>query len=270
MPTAVLINGRETTDVPVSERGLQFGDGLFETIAVKAGRACLWQRHLHRLADGAQRLGLPVPDPTLLTSERDRLLAGRGDGVLKLYWTAGMSARGYRRSPSVAATRILQFYFWPELVGEPVRMRLCRTRLARQPQLAGIKHMNRLEQVLARAEWDDPAIAEGLMLDTAGNVIEGTMSNLFMERDGLLYTPDLHRAGITGVVRGLALELGGTDSPVHQPPMTLETLLHADALYLTNSVIGVWRVARLDDHEYDITRREHPLMTRTRTAAFAV
>jgi len=131
--------------------------------------------------------------------------------------------------------------------GQGVRVHLCRVRLATQPALAGVKHLNRLENVLARAEWRDPAIAEGLMCDMTDAVIGGTMSNLFLLRNGKLLTPDVTRCGIAGVMRGLVLELAARHRvPVDITVISIDDLLAADEVFLVNSVIGLWPVAALN------------------------
>lgn len=115
--------------------------------------------------------------------------------------------------------------------------------MSRQPLLAGLKHLNRLEQVLARAEWQDTEHAEGLMLDQAGRVIEGVFSNLFLVRDGVLITADLKRCGVAGVMRAellfQAVSLGISTQITDIP---LEQLQWADEVFVCNSVYGIWPV----------------------------
>ena len=128
-----------------------------------------------------------------------------------------------------------------------VRVRLCRTRLATQPLLAGIKHLNRLENVLARAEWSDPDIAEGLMCDTDGKLICGTMSNLFLVKDGALLTADLTHCGVAGVTRQMVIEFARDNNvPIRVAGVNIEDMIAADELFLVNSVIGVWRITALE------------------------
>jgi 4-amino-4-deoxychorismate lyase len=118
--------------------------------------------------------------------------------------------------------------------------------VAVQPALAGVKHLNRLENVLARAEWRDPEIAEGLLCDTDDNVIGGTMSNLFIARRGQLITPDLTRCGVAGVMRDLVMELAQTHGiPLQVTAIGLDDLFDADEVFVVNSVIGVWPVMAL-------------------------
>ena len=129
------------------------------------------------------------------------------------------------------------------------------------PSTAGIKHLNRLEQVLARNEWQDDSIFEGLMLDVQDKVVEGTMSNLFIEQGGSLLTPDLSQSGVAGVVRGLVLELATeVGEPVSESRLTANDLLHADACYITSSLLGVRRVGSLEQRRFDVSYPVNPIM----------
>lgn len=251
----MLIDGIPEDRIPVDDRGLNYGDGLFETLNLSRGGPCLWQRHLDRLEAGCRRLGITAPDPCLLRHEAARVIAGRRDGVLKILITRGSSGRGYRPDPQAQPRRLLQWLPAPNYPSDArtqgVLLRFCATPMARNPRLAGIKHLNRLEQVLARSEWDDPAISEGLMLDSEGLVIEGTISNLFVEADDKLLTPKLDQAGVQGVVRGLVLE-GARSLGVEcqERELIVADLTEADALFLTNSLFGIWPVSRLEGRSY--------------------
>jgi 4-amino-4-deoxychorismate lyase len=193
-----MINGEIKELFPATDRGLHYGDGLFETIAVINGRPTLWQAHMERLQCGCELLGIPLPDLQQLHEEASSLCSSEERVVLKLMITRGSGGRGYRPPQDVLSQRILFRYPWPDSpdLSHGIQLRVCQTPLACNPALAGIKHLNRLEQVLARAEWDDPAIHEGLMCDLDGRVKEGTMSNLFWVEDSQLFTPDLSRCGV--------------------------------------------------------------------------
>ncbi|MFI8374409.1 aminodeoxychorismate lyase [Pseudomonas helleri] len=230
----------------LKDRGLAYGDGLFETLAVKAGQPLLLDLHMQRLAQGCSRLAI-VADNTVIRSEVLAYAQAMGEGVLKLIVTRGDSLRGYSASPEVLPRRILQASppaAYPEAnAQEGIQLFDCATRLAEQPLLAGLKHLNRLEQVLARAEWQDPAYAEGLMRDTSGRVIEGVFSNLFLVRDGSLYTADLQRCGVAGVMRAaLLVEAERQGIARHVTDISFEQLRQADELFLCNSVYGIWPV----------------------------
>lgn len=251
----VLINGASEDRVSSLDRGLLYGDGLFETLAVTDGEPVFWSRHMTRLQAGCERLGIPCVDADRLAEEARGLLQDMDRCVLKIIVTRGTGGRGYRTPPNPQPTRIIQRHPWPDY---PVRydeqgvsVRLCEQRLGSNPLLAGIKHLNRLEQVLARQEWTDPDIMEGLMADNNGNLIEGTMSNLFVVQDQVLTTPDLGRCGVAGVVRAVVMELAGELAlQVAVRDLGMKALLEADEVFLTNSVIGIWPVVRLGEHTW--------------------
>ncbi|MCF6211174.1 MAG: aminodeoxychorismate lyase [Gammaproteobacteria bacterium] len=252
---STLINGIETCDIDAQDRGFQYGDGLFETLRIRANRPCLWSQHLARLAHGCGRLGLLMPDETLLRDEVDRLCRDEADGVLKIVLTRGSGGRGYRPPEDPTPTRLLTRFpaadYPPENRTQGVVVRICDTRLGLNPALAGLKHLNRLEQVLARAEWSDTDIAEGLMQDIEGNIIEGTMSNLFVVQAGILRTPGLSRCGVAGVMRARVMaEAEVLGIPVNEGRLGLRDLAAADEVFLTNSVIGIWPVRQLVGCDY--------------------
>lgn len=252
LPTRV--NGVAVDCVDASDRGLLYGDGLFETMAVSNGRVSSWSRHMARLLAGCERLGIAL-DTMQLAQEADELLAGTGQGVLKVIVTRGSGGRGYRVPDRVVPRRILQLHPRPEFPPAAretgVAVRLCTTRLSQNPLLAGIKHLNRLEQVLARREWQDPQIAEGLLQDADGRLVEGTMSNLFIVRDQVLLTPDLHRCGVAGIMRSIILDLAEGQSLMTKiRALDMDDLLAADEVFLCNSLIGIWPVIAVDGRTY--------------------
>ena len=234
----------------LSERGLFYGDGLFETILIANGRPRLLDLHLGRLRRSAEALRLEMPDR--LTEQIDSGLkeSGAKDAVLKIVLSRQASARGYAADPDAGSHCLLLLYA-SDAVGQTanqahtgVDVCLCTTRLARQPVLAGHKHLNRLEQVLARSEWQRRDIAEGLMLDTSGNLIEGTASNLFLVRDGVLTTPDLKYSGVAGVMREWVMrEAYAARIEVQEAEVRLSDLENADEMFLTNALMGIRPVA---------------------------
>jgi 4-amino-4-deoxychorismate lyase len=231
---------------PLGDRGVAYGDGLFETVLLRDGAPCLWEAHLARLWRGCRVLAIPAPTRERL--ERPLAEAGPGLAVLKLMLTRGSGGRGYR--PPVRPEPCLRWQLGPFTPDEApglqgVRVRHCRLRLGIQPALAGLKHLNRLENVLARAEWDDEAVAEGILCDAEGRLVEATAMNLFWRRAGRLETPRLDRCGVAGTLRQALLDRLAI-AEVEAPPASLET---AEAVWLGNSVQGLWPVARLDDPE---------------------
>ncbi|MBT8135475.1 MAG: aminodeoxychorismate lyase [Gammaproteobacteria bacterium] len=235
------VDGVATGGVHALDRGLQFGDGLFETMAVVDGKVRLLRRHLHRLSAGAEVLGLHLPDRHLLTTELEGAAADLGHGVLKLVITRGSGERGYTPPDSARPRRILISSDWPRFASE-VRLMWCGTRLASGGSLAGIKHLNRLEQVLGSREVRmNGQVDEGLMLDSNGNVIEATGANLFLvDHQGGLVTPALDDCGVAGVMRdvvsGLAHDAG---IALTMRPVTVDETLAAAELFLTSSITGI-------------------------------
>jgi 4-amino-4-deoxychorismate lyase len=269
----LLINGESGSNISASDRGLQYGDGLFETIAVADSRPCLWERHYKRLQAGGSRLRIPIPAPETLLKEIRQEIGSNEKGVIKIIVTRGTGARGYAASGNPVTTRVVEFSPWPDYPKEAltrgIQARVCSTLLGSNTVLAGIKHLNRLEQVMARSEWDEPEIMEGLMLDARGRVIEGTLSNIFIMKDGAMYTPDLKECGVSGVMRGLVLDVAKQQGvEVNVSHITLSEVLHADCLMLTNSLFGVWPVAQLDDREYDLGQLDQGLISEVMSRAY--
>ena len=252
---SVLVNGEFCDHIPVSDRGLHYGDGLFETLAVIDGSPRLWNRHISRLSRGEQVLGLPASDKQLLREEAEGLCRDSDRGVLKLMLTRGSGGRGYRPPANPEPRRILSLHPWPDYpqrwYREGMRIRLCETRWSSNRRLAGVKHLSRLDQVLARSEWQDGEIAEGVMRDEQGRVVSATQGNLFLFSQGRLSTPSLDHAGINGIMRGLVLEAARSlDIPVKITEITLDDLAQADALFITNAILGLCPVAVFEQQNY--------------------
>lgn len=250
-----LVNGQETGTIPVHDRGLAYGDGVFRTLAVRDGSLQCWDRHYAKLSADCARLALAVPDESILRRECRQVVRDTPDCVVKIIVTRGEGTRGYAIPAPTHPTRIVMHAALPRYPKENqhrgIKARRCGIRLAEQPILAGVKHLNRLENVLARAEWDDPTIAEGLLLDLHGNVIEGVMSNLFMVKQGVLTTPDLSRCGVAGVTRERIMDWArqaGMATEIR--PVPFDELLNADECLLCNSLIGVWQVRELEGRQW--------------------
>jgi 4-amino-4-deoxychorismate lyase len=258
LPT-VIINGENTRFLDSADRGLHYGDGVFTTLSVLEGKPIFLARHLARLQADAGRLSVPFPGYSVLTDEAKRISGLHPESVLKITLTQGAGGRGYRRPEHNQGTCIMSAYpkpNYPESITDTgVQARVCEMRLGLNPRLAGNKHLNRLEQVLARAEWSDENIREGLMLDYEGFLIEGVMSNVFLVRDGVLLTPLLDRCGVSGVMRGLVLDAArDLGLQVEQARILPEEAMNADELFLTNSIIGLWPVCLLDGKKIPLGR----------------
>ncbi|TAL86247.1 MAG: aminodeoxychorismate lyase [Rhodanobacter sp.] len=247
----VLVNGIPVEQVSVMDRGLAYGDGLFESIRFVGAVAPLWSRHMQRLAEGCRRLQIPLPDASQLWAEALEVSRHLAHSVVRITVTRGQGERGYALPSRPQPSRVLAAFAPPALVDENLDrgldLRICDLRLAEQPQLAGIKHLNRLEQVLARAEWCDPAIAEGILRDTRGLVISATMANLFARIDGELLTPAVDRCGVAGVARA---ELLAICPQARIGEMTLEALLRASEIFLSSSVRGILPVRSVGERTF--------------------
>jgi 4-amino-4-deoxychorismate lyase len=242
------VNGRRRSTLDHRDRGLQYGDGLFETMRVRERRVRLLDYHLERLSEGCRRLRITAPESAYLRRELQRLADGRRHGVLKLIITRGNGPRGYRASGHEHATRIATLHALPKgISAAAARVRLCMTPLSVNARLAGLKTLGRLDSVLARAEWRSARVWEGLMSDPNGNWVCGTMSNLFVRRGALLATPLLDRGGVAGIMRRWILEdAAGIGLRVEERRIRSEDLMSAEEIFLSNAVVGVRSVSAIE------------------------
>jgi 4-amino-4-deoxychorismate lyase len=256
-PVLHLVNGIPTGLVSVNDRGLRYGDGCFETMAIHNGRVPLWQRHMERLFDGCRRLAIRCEfDAGDLSREAAMLIGEQPRGVLRLTVTRGSGGRGYAPDPAESANRIMSLLparQYPEsYAADGVSVLLCKTPVTSNPLLAGIKHLNRLEQVLARNEWVNE-YAEGLMSDQQGNVIEGTITNLFLVHNDEVITPGLEQCGVAGVMRAEIIQrMSRLGFSVSEKNIRIDMLKECQEGFLSNAVIGVWPIASIDGREYSI------------------
>lgn len=257
-----LINGVPCDTISVNDRGLLYGDGVFRTLLLRHGKLLQWERHYARLHKDCRTLNIPCPPLSLLYEEALRLIVGSQEGVVKIIITRGQARRGYTPISQPVVTRILTLSAPPSypvsFYQDGICVHVCQIRLGNQPILAGVKHLNRLENVLAATEWDDINIAEGILLDESGNVIEGVRSNIFMVKEGELITPDLSRCGVSGVQRERLMEWSkqqGVSCKITDIP--LDELRTADEIFLVNSVIGLWPVREMpgfESHHFPVAR----------------
>ena len=257
-PEAVLVDGRAADTLSALDRGLHYGDGLFETLACLRGRPRFLELHLERLARGCARLGIEFPVREEL---RHEILAVAGEAkraVVKLLLTRGPAlARGYAVAGGERPTRVTLRYAWPQepadAATEGVRVRIAALRLGENPALAGLKHLNRLEQVLARREWSGGEIGEALMFSSSGRLISGVMSNVFLVAGGRLRTPLLDRCGVAGIMRAVVLrEAARAGIAAEEAPLEAADLAGARELFLTSALIGVRPVRELDGRSCEI------------------
>ncbi len=254
------VNGAPADGVSVADRGLAYGDGVFETVRVACDGPVLLPYHLQRLQEGLLRLNIAV-DWAALEQEIRQYPGWQQPGVVKLIITRGSGGRGYGTVNVQGPSRVFSAHpapQYPERYTQlGVRIYSCETRLSINPQLAGIKHLNRLEQVLARQEFQSDSCQdqyqEGLMLSQSGCVIEGVLSNLFLVQDGSLHTPDLSQCGVAGVMRRWLLEqMQECGIKVNVGPVTLQDIELADEWFFCNSVYGVWPVSHWENRTWTV------------------
>ena len=239
-----LVDGHPAQSLPLADRSLHYGDGVFETLEYCDGQVSFWSRHLQRLQDGCERIGLARPDEAQLRQETTQLVQGHRAGVLKIIISAGEGGRGYQRSHNIGR-RILMLF--PALNDQQqqqhgIRLHTCNTLLGHNTALAGIKHLNRLEQIMAKRELPSDC-AEGLMLDEDEWVIEGIMSNVFCIQGRRLLTPRLTHCGVNGIIRNAILEVAPKVAmQVQEISLRRADLLASEEFFVCNSLIHIWSV----------------------------
>lgn len=239
---AIAFLGSESIDaIPAGNRAMAYGDGLFETMRVHRGGIAWWQAHWARLAIGAARLGIALPEAAQVRQAAATLFDDAGDGVLKLLLSRGGDARGYAPLPNAPPLWVLSRHALPEPMRHGLRLHWCTTRMAIQPVLAGLKHCNRLEQVLGRAECVRASAEEGLMCDGEGSVVSATAANVFVLRQGQWRTPRVDRCGVAGVCRSHLLSI----MDAREERLSPAQVESADAVFLCNAVRGILPVSRL-------------------------
>ena len=274
-------DSRAADVVSIDDRAFQYGDGLFETVAIRSGEPRLWNYHLDRLTMGCERLQIAVPDVQVLRKQLDHAVANSGESpaccAAKIVVSSGVSARGYARvTPTSARTYIGVFATLPVATNfyrDGVATRVCDTRLALFSATAGLKTLNRLEQVLARSECVADSAFEGLTLDARARLICGTMSNVFIVSNQTITTPSLHRCGVEGVMRRHAIEtLRANDIAVDIRDVREDELYSSDEVFLANSQFGILPVRRCGEkawQHHPVTRKVMTMMAKNGVAECA-
>jgi 4-amino-4-deoxychorismate lyase len=251
-PLQVLVDGNVVhADWPL-DRALQYGDGLFETLTARAGRLRFEALHRQRLAEGCRRLGIAAGLDEVW-HRAERLAREHGDCTLKILVSRGSSpARGYTPPSDIQPCALHLVYPAPGPGEIPPRVRLATLRalLGENPALAGMKHCNRLEQVLGRMELQHSGAFEGLMGSSSGSLVSGTMSNVFICHDGEFLTPHLDHCGVAGVMRAVVLrEAAGCGLAVRETRVPLSVLRGCTSVFITNARMGVVAAHELDGRD---------------------
>jgi len=258
VPVQSLINGQRAERISIRDRGFQYGDGCFETVRVLSNKPILWSAHLKRLKNACKTLHLSV-NFELLKGEITQLLQDNktADVILKITVTRGEGGRGYTPPEHANCTRIIQLIDYVAAdTTNGARAVVCQHRLSSNSLLGGIKHLNRLDQVIASAQI--PAdFDEGLCLDEQGSVIEGCRSNLLLAIDNQLVTPDLGKSGVEGVMLNYLIDkFKVLDTRVLRKTISLRELKTASEIFLCNSVFGIWPVAEIENEDWRMNREK--------------
>jgi len=247
-----LINGCEQNMLAASDRATQFGDGCFTTACIIDGEIPLFAAHLERLQDACQKLLISFENWPELQNEMKMLAKGHVRGVLKVIISRGSGGRGYSGKSCHSATRILSVSAWPVHYDrwrqDGIMLALSPVRLGRNPLLAGLKHLNRLEQVLIRSHLEQTDADEALVLDSEGWVTECCAANLFWRKGDVVYTPRLEQAGVNGIMRQFCIRmLAQSPFSIVEVYAGLEEVMQADEMIGCNALLPVVPVRACDD-----------------------
>jgi 4-amino-4-deoxychorismate lyase len=259
MKDVVMNLAGEKTDFALNDRGLAYGDGVFETILVHDGEFVWWAEHWQRLLRGAEVLRIETPNEDIVLDACKEILANSSRCIIKIILTRGGGGRGYVMPTKQDPRIVISLHPAPSAIKVPVNLRWCETRLSRQPLLAGIKHLNRIEQVLARNEWKDETIFDGLICDTDANVVCATSANVFVKVQGQWLSPKLDQAGIAGIARAWVF---GQWPHLQEARISRPEIEQGEAIFICNAVRGILAVNRLGDRVYPASREIRDLQSR--------
>ena len=239
------------TDLSWQERALHYGDGLFETILKKNQNIALWQHHYERLSQGCERLSITAPNPDWLVNQVTEKSKDMDSCVIKIIVSRGQGGRGLKLPADDQPSVLIYCYPWSEPDPIDLQVSVCNTRLPINPNLAGIKHLNRLDYVLASLELQHkPEMGEGILCDSEGYLVEGIISNLFFVAENQVHTPSLALAGVAGVMRKIILAQFQTLAiPVNIGRFQADILDSASEVFLCNSVRGISPVIAIDKRQ---------------------
>ncbi len=256
-----LINGKFSNTVSVLDRGLSYGDGLFETMSwiyIKDRNRIgveFWKRHLERIKKSCFLTKIKMPSISLLNNYKKTILQksinnGLQGGILKILITRGVGGRGYKFEKEISPTVIFLSFPMVKLdqgfLKKGVNVRFCKSPIFINSQLAGLKHLNRMDSVMARSEWEDQKYFEGILLDDSDNIIDGTMTNIFFSKNNILYTPLIGKSGINGIMRQVVIEKSSLFfDKVREINIKKNSIESFDEMFLTNSLIKIISVKKL-------------------------
>lgn len=252
-----LINGQQSDQVETSDRALQFGDGCFTTALIVDGNVMRLADHLQRLREGCERLGIAFSHWQALTEEMSTVAQEWSRGVLKVILSRGSGGRGYAISGCDSPLRIVSASAYPSHYDQwrvsGIRLHSCPLRLGINPALAGIKHLNRLEQVMIRRFIDECGADEALVLDHQQRVVECCTANIFWRKGEEWLTPRVDEAGVDGTMRRYLIRLlSEWGYPCHQVFAGPQEVLAADEVFICNALMPVIPVIGIDDIRFPV------------------
>ncbi len=256
----VWINGEQSESVEVNDRSFQYGDGCFTTILTKGGKVQHWSYHQQRMELALRALGIESPDWQQVAKWIDLAVLFDVKAGVKVHISRGCGGRGYSpenvTQPRVTITNFAFPSHYEQWQAQGIQLGVCSKRLGLNPMLAGLKHNNRLEQVLLKSEMDKAGYLDGVCLDIHGHIVETTAANIFWVKDHTLYTPSLANAGVAGVARRVVLEHSDQlEMKVVMGEFELDHLNNAEEVFISNALLGVSPVIQISNHLYSIGRQ---------------
>tara|TARA_B100001027_G_scaffold55222_1_gene37076 strand:- start:4667 stop:5536 length:870 start_codon:yes stop_codon:yes gene_type:complete len=270
-----LINGKFSDKISVLDRGLSYGDGFFETMRwvsekqknVKFVGVEYWNRHITRIIKTSDALNLRIPPVQVFLEYKNKLIKkalskGFKNGVIKIIITRGIGKRGYKYEKNIKPTIIFLAFSSqkPYHKKNYFSARFCQTNITTNKLLSGWKHLNRLDSVLARSEWDNPEIYEGILIDKRKNIMEGTMSNVFFVKNDILYTPKIYDCGINGIMREVIIEKAKNFyNSIKIVNIKKSEVKNFSEMFISNSLINLVFINQLENIKFKISKKTKKL-----------
>ncbi|SIN80604.1 aminodeoxychorismate lyase [Salinivibrio sp. ES.052] len=251
------VNGQPCHEFATADRGLQFGDGCFTTGHVYRGVLLDRDAHILRLQDTCQRLAIEQVDWTGLAQTLEQACwHSTSEQALKVIITRGQGGRGYSPQGCISPTVIVSLHPFPthyrEWQQEGVKLATTPIQLGASPLLAGLKHLNRLEQVLLKRSLIDTSADDLVVTDVFGHLVETTASNLFWRSGHVVYTPSLDNAGVAGLMREkiMAVIDGLPDYQCQTVSLGESALWQAEEVFISNTLMKVVPVNAINQTDY--------------------
>ena len=277
MKNISLVNGEFISEISVYDRGLNYGDGFFETMKWSIdnkgqGKVEFWKRHVKRLKFGCQKILISFSLKKLYDYKKKILKkaceSGRKSGILKIIITRGSGGRGYRLVPKLEPSIILLVY--PDVridenfYNEGVNLTYCKKRMSSNHFLGGTKNLNRLDSVLAASEFDENLFFEGIVCNNLGEIIEGTKTNIFFLKNNILHTPNINDVGIKGIIRDVIVEKKKINffSEIVECKIKKNDIEQAESIFITNSIYKILPVKSLNRKLFVINEKIKKLIVK--------